>query len=90
MKILKDLKEECECTWQHDEQTKELCLKRWHNECNACEKVESNEMFNEHKYILKKKHLSESSVGVLGVFHKGVLRIIDDNRELTRIEQHKD
>ena len=47
-------------------------------------------MVNEQECSLKKKHLSESYVGELGSFSKGVLWVIEDNRELARIAQNQD
>ena len=76
--------------WQYDEQAKESRAKRWDTENNTNEKVESISMLNEHDCSLKKQNLSENCAGVLGVFSKGVSRIIEDNRDFTSIPQHQD
>ena len=68
VKTVKDIKEKCEWKWQHDEQEKELCVKRWDNEYDVCEKVESNEMANECKHSLKNQHLSENCAVTLCFF----------------------
>ena len=85
LKIVKDIKEECDQACQYDEQIKESHTKRQENQHNVWEKVESNEIFNEHNQVLKKHYLSENCVGILEAFSKYVLRIIEDIRNLTSI-----
>ena len=69
---------------------KELREKRWNDDRNTHKNVESNEIVNDHKYILKKKHLSNNCTVVLETFSKDVLRFIEDNRVFASTSQNQD
>ena len=81
VKVTEDFKGECKLKWQHDENADTLCIKINDKEYDEHMHDKSNKKRKVHAHKGKTEKLSKHYYGVIGTFKKGVLIMINNDKE---------
>ena len=84
VKVTQDFKDECQWKWQCDEKEDALHVKINDKEYKEYKEDKSNKRPKVHVCKGKKEMLSAQCYGVIGIFTKGVLRTISNNKDFVR------